>query len=269
MTTVFVGLETGADVDDVLGTVPAALEAVRHFGGSMLDVDCTDKGAAFFLTFGAPVKTAEDPARAVACARELEQRFPGRLRLGLATGWCFSGVVGSEARATYTVFGDSVNLAARLMQRARPGEIVGDEATRARAGGSFRWGPVEELHLKGREATVLAAALDAVIPDAPDVTSVGERLIGRKRELAVLQRALASARLGEGRTVAITGNAGIGKTRLASALVEEARAHGVSVATDGFEPADQPEPLRGDAQPVATAPRSPGGRDGLPISSPV
>ena len=222
-------------MDDVIAAVPIALDAARHFDGALLNVDCTDKGASLLLTFGTPVTHREDPERAIACAHELAGRLPPPIRVGAATGQCFSGVVGSELRAAYTVFGDSVNLAARLMQLAEPGQVMSDGPTREDAGGAFRWGTGQQLRLKGKELTVTVAALESVTPSRRLVAEIPSRLVGRGTEMETLRDAWRGARSGQGRTVAVSGPAGVGKSRLAQALVQEATDDRAQVATGGFE----------------------------------
>ncbi|MGH6925842.1 MAG: adenylate/guanylate cyclase domain-containing protein, partial [Propylenella sp.] len=73
---------------------------------------------------------------------------------GVYTGPAISGPIGPEARRDYTVIGDSVNIAARLSDEARHGEIVADAETLERSGASDRFGAAEEVTVKGREQPI-------------------------------------------------------------------------------------------------------------------
>src|SRR4051794_907862 len=96
--------------------VQAALAVLARFGGALLQVEAVDKGSTLKATFGAPVAHEDDERRAVACARALLERDElRRAAIGVATGTVYCGLIGSAARREYTVLGDAVNVAARLM----------------------------------------------------------------------------------------------------------------------------------------------------------
>jgi adenylate cyclase len=75
------------------------------------------------VLFGAPQAHEDDPLRAVMAALELQEIFNGSLRFGINTGYVFAGDLGTAERREYTVMGDEVNLAHRLMSKCQPGEI--------------------------------------------------------------------------------------------------------------------------------------------------
>lgn len=238
VTTLFVGFD-GLDYDDD-PEVGAALQRflarlfdiVRRYDGYVNKIDMGDKGSKALILFGAPVAHEDDAARALQCALELRELgaqpsafvfHPSSfiLRVGLASGFVFSGQVGSSARQEYTVIGDAVNLACRLMQAAEPCAILADAATARAVNGGFIWGEPHELQLRGRVApavvyTLLDAELNMEAAGAP------AQLVGRDPELAFLRERLALALEGRGQVVAVKGPAGVGKTALASAILAEA-----------------------------------------------
>jgi adenylate cyclase len=111
-------------------------DAVEAHGGTVSDL----LGDGVFAFFGAPVKHADDPERAVRAALAVQAAvaqleipsMPGlRLQagIGITTGEVIAGNVGSERRMHYCVVGNSVNIAAHLQAAAGPGQILMDEAT--------------------------------------------------------------------------------------------------------------------------------------------
>jgi class 3 adenylate cyclase len=113
----------------------AMQEEVAYYGGAVNKVDLYDQGDKLLVTFGAPVAHERDARRAALTALAMQQAMT-RLtspavasflsqRIGIHTGFTFAGSVGSAAnhQREYTVMGDTVNLAARLMAAAPPGEI--------------------------------------------------------------------------------------------------------------------------------------------------
>ena len=107
---------------------------LTSYGGNLLHLTLGDKGAYLYAVFGSPVAHEDDAARAAAAAlelRELESATAAPdIQIGITYGRLRSGTYGHAHRQTFTCLGDAVNLAARLMAKAPPGQIyvVGDGA---------------------------------------------------------------------------------------------------------------------------------------------
>ena len=85
--------------------------------------------------------------------------LPGFLRVGITTGWVTVGNIGSSVRSDYTVLGNGVNLAARLADRAEPGQILVSERTMAEAGDSVTGDVIDEIAFKGVSRPIKVYAL--------------------------------------------------------------------------------------------------------------
>src|SRR5262249_34852484 len=156
---------------------------------------------------------ADDPSRAVLAARALQPQFGQhdvKHAMGIATGTAFCGVVGGAARREYTVLGDTVNLAARLMQAA-PGDVLCDGVTASRSRAQLAWAQLPHLTVKGKAQPVpVFRPVGEVRPE----TSANAPLLGRAKELAVLEGALTAARAeAPASPIWIEGEAGVGKSR--------------------------------------------------------
>lgn len=116
----------------------AVQQAVYKFEGSLNKFLMDDKGSTLIAVFGLPpLAHADDTPRGVLAAlsiREALQQFELRPSIGITTGTAFCGVVGNKGRREYSILGDSVNLAARLMQHAKEtgAGVICDRATEAR-----------------------------------------------------------------------------------------------------------------------------------------
>jgi class 3 adenylate cyclase len=148
----FTGLAETTPPDQVVGflnrLVTIQVDLIHAYGG---DVDKMI-GDAVLGIFEGPDRAA----RAVEAAREILTRLEEEadmlrpLRIGLHDGFVIAGAIGPEDRQDFTVIGDSVNVAARLCDAARAGEMVADTRTLARAGHPEGFGAVEEISVKGR-----------------------------------------------------------------------------------------------------------------------
>ncbi|MBV8562558.1 MAG: AAA family ATPase, partial [Actinobacteria bacterium] len=221
------------DVKLVVGeAVARVVGEVESLGGHVKDL----AGDGVLAFFGAPTTREDDAERAVRCglrivgemeeyAREVRRGWGVEgfgVRVGAATGAVVVGEVGAGERVEYAAFGDTVNLAARLQGAAEPGAVLVDDATQRAVGQLFSWDGPAELELKGKSEPVRAwrvAGLQAAGPRAQrGLPGVETRLVGRSRELGLGREALEGLRAGRGGILVVSGDAGIGKSRLLSEL---------------------------------------------------
>lgn len=204
----------------------AALTACVETEGGFVD---KFMGDCVMALFGAPYAHDDDPLRAVACAcamqiaiarlREQEGLDLG-LSIGVNTGRVLAGRVGAGARAGFTVMGDTVNVTQRLQSKAARGEILVSHATARQLEGRHELIAQPPLSMKNRKEPVIAYRIGALVNRPPVHV---EPFYGRALELAALEEALASARMGAGRCVVLTGASGTGKSRIAQELCARLR----------------------------------------------
>jgi class 3 adenylate cyclase len=131
-----------------------AQKTIYRYEGSINKLTVGDKGSVLLVLFGAPPLFHEDDeARAVACALDLGRvavRHQLKLRVGLTAGPLFLGPLGASRRREFTVIGDLVNLAVRLMQKAKPGQVWVDESVQSKAERFFEYQDLGQLQVKGR-----------------------------------------------------------------------------------------------------------------------
>src|SRR5438105_13569650 len=183
-------------------------------------------GDEIMALFGAPVAHEDDAERALRAALDMMHaivafnRANGTalgLHLGINTGLVVAGQIGGHDRRDYSVMGDAVHLAARLEDASSVGEIFVGPATYRLTQRIFDFESVPQFRLKGKEAPVeVHRLLGAKV--APKSTRGIEGLrapvVGRDEELEEIRRALADLADGQGSTVAILAEAGLGKSRL-------------------------------------------------------
>jgi len=126
-------------------------EIIQKYDGYPNKIDMGDKGSKFIVLFGTPLAHENDEERALRCALEISRHVGADgVRIGINTGNVYCGQVGSAVRQEYTVIGDGVNLAARLMQAAKNGEVLVSSETRRFCQATFEWGEADYLTVKGR-----------------------------------------------------------------------------------------------------------------------
>ena len=154
------GPDALADRLTELGAVVAVAE--RELGVHLLASDVYPDGGKFILAAGAPVSQGDDEERMLHAARfVLDEVDALDLRIGVNSGSVFVGNLGSPSRRTFTVMGDAVNLAARLMQHAESGQLVAARAVLDRALTRFDEEPLEPFLVKGKRIPVHAAVVGA------------------------------------------------------------------------------------------------------------
>jgi class 3 adenylate cyclase/tetratricopeptide (TPR) repeat protein len=200
---------------------------VRHVQASadahdvtFLGTDVAADGGKIILAAGAPTSGGDDEERMLLALHRIvdgPQRLP--LCIGVNTGHVFSGDIGPSYRRAYTVMGDAVNLAARLMGRAGSGDIVAtpDVITASRT--RFVSTPLEPFLVKGKTAFVAASVVGPIDEQRPAPTVLDLPFVGRADELAAFDAVLEGALTkGTGRAIDVVGEAGIGKSRLLDAF---------------------------------------------------
>jgi class 3 adenylate cyclase len=227
LTMVFVNLGknpagSSSEIASLHQTVGCVQEVLERFEGTLYQLLMDDKGLTAVCSFGLPPLAHENDARrANEAAIDLKQRLNSRnipASMGIATGTVFCGIYGSDTRRQYTVLGNTVNLAARLMQAA-DGSLWCDEATcQAASAPSLQFERKGEVALKGRSSPVAVFA-PALRSDSVAELSHGRMPvpIGREAELDALARSLDRfANHSEGGCILVEGEAGSGKSCLLS-----------------------------------------------------
>jgi class 3 adenylate cyclase/tetratricopeptide (TPR) repeat protein/ribosomal protein L40E len=188
-------------------------------------------GDGVMALFGAPVALEGHAFAAVAAALEIQERmqaaaedFVARwsrapvLRIGINTGRVVVGKIGDDLRMDYTAQGDTVNLAARLQAMAEPGTVAISAATHRSVSNVIECESLGLRAVKGREKPVevwrAVRALHHRSRPAVSATAELSPFIGRTGELDRLLELLELARAGQPGVAVITGEAGVGKTRL-------------------------------------------------------
>ena len=214
-------LETrGAEwtVDQLTAIVDAALTAATTHGACVLASDSAPNGAKLIITAGAPEAIEDGEGRILATLRDiLDESFELPVRAGVHAGHVFAGDVGSPDRRVYTVIGDAVNLAARLMGKAKPGELIASKSLVEHTGLRFEQVALEPFFVKGKRhaqsAFSIGRLVDRHLSTELDVADDVD-FFGRTTELDQLHLAHESMVAGSGRVVEIVGGPGTGKTRL-------------------------------------------------------
>jgi class 3 adenylate cyclase/predicted ATPase len=218
------------DMRDVIGTYHrCVLETVSRFGGFVAKY----MGDGVLVYFGYPQAHEDDAERAIRAGLSLVEAV-GQLtsgevlqvRIGIATGLVVVGdLVGQGEAQERGVVGETPNLAARLQALAPPGAVLVAENTRRLLGGLFDVADLGCCELKGfaepvRIFHVLGEGRSESRFEALHATSLLP-LVGREQELALLLDRWERARDGDGQVVLLTGEAGIGKSRLVRAFREQ------------------------------------------------
>lgn len=219
--------------------VRAFQEVMARFEGAA-KVLVDNKGATLSGVFGLPPRAHQDDSlRAIQAAEALRRELPAlglRCTLGVATGRAFCGVYGSELRREYTLHGQVVNLASRLMQ-ASTGEILCAEETVQETRERVTFDALDAIYVKGRTEPVRVHRPRSLHPTP---VLKGSEMVGREPERALLtDRIDRLVTEGEAGTVVIEGEAGLGKSRLVTEACRIARARDVVVLEAAADPVER------------------------------
>ncbi len=243
------GEERTAEITAILNTHFTTMrQIIAKYGGVVNKVDTYAKGHRIMTLFGAPRAHMDDPERAVRAAMEMQNAmaafadletscgtFSLKQRIGVNTGLVFAGNVGSLTHQEYSVMGDGVNLAARLMAVATEGQVIISQSTARQSGDTFLLHEQEPVLVKGKSLPV----------HNHEVLGLQERrvrerrpLIGRDEEWEELHTLTELALAGDMQVLTLIGDAGLGKSRLVDELtghwIEEHGALSISTTCPSF-----------------------------------
>jgi class 3 adenylate cyclase/predicted ATPase len=225
-------LSTRMDPEDLREVISAyqtcVADVVSRFGGFVAKY----MGDGVLVYFGYPEAHEDDPERAVragldlvASIARLKSHSPLQTRVGIASGLVVVGdLIGSGASQEQAIVGKTPNLAARLQSLAEPNAVVIAESTHKLLGDLFEYQDLGAKDLKGLGepthawAVIRASSLESRF-DALHASGLTQ-LVGRQEELDLLLRRWAKVTEGEGQVILISGEPGIGKSRLMAALSE-------------------------------------------------
>ena len=226
----------------VRAVIPLMIDPVERYGGTVARL-MGDGALAFF---GAPTAREDDPQRAILAALDIQRGFADErehllrdygfdinVRVGINSGIVVTGEFGSQSAREYTALGDTVNIAARMEQTAEPGTVQITAETYRLALPFFEFQPLGLVEVKGKSGGVESYRVlgRAAEPGQRGLQDFAAPLVGRDRELDLLRYRLGELDAGRGGVIAITAEAGLGKSRLTeelrrSWLVDGARREG-------------------------------------------
>ncbi|MGE5264712.1 MAG: tetratricopeptide repeat protein [Acidobacteriota bacterium] len=233
----FAGIDYDGDdsARDKLDTfIRQAQHIVAQYDGTLLQLTIGDKGSYLYVAFGVPNAHEDDARRAVNAALSLREvpralGFVQAVQIGISRGTLRVGASGSTTRRTYAALGDDVNLAARLMTMAMPGEILVSGHVQHLLGEQFLIEPRVPLPIKGKAEPLPVFALTgaqrrrAIRLQEP---AYALPMVGRQTELELVNEKLDLSLQGKSQIIGIVAEAGMGKSRLVAEVIRSASRKG-------------------------------------------
>ena len=226
----FMGIDYDND-KDALTKLDQVVQRVEHtlpkYDASCTHLTVGDKGSYFCVVFGAPIGHEDDSLRACTAALEIKTElyqldFIETVQIGITQGKLWAGAYGSITRRTYDILGDDANLAARLMMAAEPGQILVTNRVRKSTVDTYDWGNSVTVNVKGKTLNIpISPLLGTKKHLASKVRALSYNLpmVGRIEEMKFIKNIFDIALSGKGQILGITGEAGLGKSRLAAEAI--------------------------------------------------
>ena len=215
------------------------IEAVHYYEGTVNQV----MGDGIMALFGAPIAHEDHAARACYAALRMQESVgryadevrrthavPLQIRIGLNSGEVVVRSIGSDLHMDYTAVGQTTHLAARMEQAAMPGSILIAPPTLRLAEGLIEVRPLGPIQVKGLDSPVEVHELTGARSGSSRFRAAVARgltpFVGRDIELQHIRRAMDQAAAGHGQVVAVAGEPGLGKSRLAWEVTHSGDVHG-------------------------------------------
>ncbi|HET7529322.1 MAG TPA: adenylate/guanylate cyclase domain-containing protein, partial [Mycobacteriales bacterium] len=180
------------------------------------ETDISKDGFKIMLVAGAPRSSGHDEDGMLRATRAILDGHSGpiKVRIGINSGRVFNGGFGPAFRRTWSVKGDAINLAARVMGKAEDGQLLATETLLRRSTSRLEADLLPPFMVKGKKHPVRAAVVRQVSAERPDVAADTGAYVGRRADVDALMAAAAAARQGSGAALAVLGPPGMGKSRL-------------------------------------------------------
>lgn len=241
ITVVFVDISAD-DPRTLHAAVQTAQQEVSHLDGAVYQLIEDDKGTKLICVFGLPgASHADDHLRALLLAKQVSAAHTAlglSPRVGIASGTAFCGTLGSAERQQYSIIGSAINLAARLMTLAEPGQTYCDLQTRKLADAVVEFEQADWTTPKGFQEPVpifRPGARKERVAAMPEQN----RIVGRDAELSQIAEEIDAVKAtGASRLLVLRADAGLGKSAVLEAAGGLVSAKGllpITSATDAFE----------------------------------
>jgi class 3 adenylate cyclase/tetratricopeptide (TPR) repeat protein len=197
---------------ETLNIAQAAFEAEDI---ALLYVDVDANGGKLFCSSGVPLTSEDDEGRMLRAARSIiDSNPPLPLQVGIHRGHVFAGELGASDQAVFSIMGDTVNTAARIMVTAPPGAIHVHPAVLESARVRYDAQPEGPFTFKGKALPQVVYRVGDEL--GPKETNDGNALpfVGRESELVTLREHVEAVGHGQGAVVTLVGATGLGKSRL-------------------------------------------------------
>lgn len=227
-------------------TITIVQQAADEEGVTFLATDINEDGGKVILVTGTPMAREEDEGRLLRAMRRIaDTPTEFSLHFGLNQGHVFAGAIGTTYRSTYTIIGDTVNLAARLAAAAPANTVYATPGILDNSAILFDTDPVEPFHVKGKQELIHAYAVGNQVGERAEETDGELPFVGRTQEISVITEAIFETSNGHGTVLTVVGDVGSGKSRLvreACLICSAVRA--ISIRSESYGASTPYRPLR-------------------------
>ena len=250
------GVET--PLNEAQNAMRAAQMEIYRFEGSINKMSVDEKGASLIAVYGLPpLYHRDDPDRATMAAMAVRDRLARvgqKAWIGVTTGQAFCGIVGNQTRREYTVMGDVVNLAARLMTVAKggktgkpiDGKVLCCHTTSNEARTSIEFEQIPSVYVKGKakKVSIFRPLFQKLKEYEEAVISKKYNIVGRDKEIKEINKSIYQyLTMNSSEKIVIYGDRGSGKSRILQESIRLIKEIGIFPALGVGEPIERNTPF--------------------------